>query len=312
MPLPKVSVIIPTYNRSHLIRDAVGSVLSQTYRDFELIVVDDGSTDETADVLSRYGNQLRYLYQEKKGRSAARNFGAQQAKGEYIAFLDSDDLWLPDKLFRQVPILKSAPRNVVLVHGYKRVVDQYLCPITGWEAKVRRFFRRAEKGQETYESNLRACHVFTSSVLMRRSTFLESGGYDVQLMVLEDLDLYLRILLKGDTFAFLPEPPLILYRMHPNNTGESTATPGYIRVYLKHLALSEKLENLGRRLRVRRFICHTLAMKYYILEDYGNARSYWYKALSCSWLAIGEMGFLKYYLASWVREWTKKRWLTTS
>ena len=96
MSSPKVTVVIPTYNRAHLIKDAVESVLNQTYQDFELIVIDDGSTDNTREVLAVYKDKLTYIYQENQGRSSARNHGIELAQGEYIAFLDSDDVWFPD------------------------------------------------------------------------------------------------------------------------------------------------------------------------------------------------------------------------
>ncbi|MFH0731641.1 MAG: glycosyltransferase [Candidatus Omnitrophota bacterium] len=93
-----VSVIIPTYNNASFISEAVDSVLAQTYTDYEIVVIDDGSTDNTKEILSKYNNKIRYFYQENKGVSSARNLGIRQATGEYIAFLDADDLMLPDRL----------------------------------------------------------------------------------------------------------------------------------------------------------------------------------------------------------------------
>ena len=100
--MPKVSVIIPTYNRSLSVREAIESVLAQTYRDFELIVVDDGSADNTPSVLGSFGERIRGIRQANAGVSAARNAGIRAAKGEWVAFLDSDDLWVPQKLERQM------------------------------------------------------------------------------------------------------------------------------------------------------------------------------------------------------------------
>src|SRR5947208_8437844 len=107
--LPLVSVIIPTYNRWPMVREAVESVLAQRFRDFELIVVDDGSTDDSARELGSLGAKLRLIWQTRKGVSAARNLGSAIARGRYIAFLDSDDLWLPKKLEVQ---LRSEERRV--------------------------------------------------------------------------------------------------------------------------------------------------------------------------------------------------------
>jgi|SRR6267378_4283950 len=104
-----VSVIIPTYNRAQLCKEAVESALSQTYHDIEVIVVDDGSTDSTREVVSHLDSRVRYLSQKNSGVSAARNLGMQSARGEFIAFLDSDDTWLPWKLQLQVNVLRTLP-----------------------------------------------------------------------------------------------------------------------------------------------------------------------------------------------------------
>ena len=121
--MPRVSVIIPTYNRLDYVQEAIDSVLAQTYTDYELIVVDDGSTDGTGDTLkARYGDRIRYLWQENQGWPAARNHGVSIAQGEYIAQLDSDDLWLPEKLVRQVPVLDACP-EAVLVFSHVMQID---------------------------------------------------------------------------------------------------------------------------------------------------------------------------------------------
>ena len=104
-----VSVIIPTYNRAKYITSAIDSVLSQTYNNIEIIVVDDGSNDSTREVLYRYGNKIRYVYQENLGVSAARNRGIELSKGEWIAFLDSDDVWFPKKLSVQMEHISERP-----------------------------------------------------------------------------------------------------------------------------------------------------------------------------------------------------------
>ena len=109
--MPRVSVIIPTYNRADLLGEAIDSVLAQSYQDFEMIVADDGSTDETAMVASKYGDKVRFLALPHRGQPAApRNAGIAAATGEYISFLDSDDLYLPDKLALQVPALDENPK----------------------------------------------------------------------------------------------------------------------------------------------------------------------------------------------------------
>lgn len=110
--MPKVSVIIPTYNRSEYVTQAIDSVLAQTYTDYEIIVVDDGSADNTKDVLLPYMDCIRYIYQENAGLSAARNKGIKAAKGDWVAFLDSDDEWLPGKLAVQMRAVERHPQLV--------------------------------------------------------------------------------------------------------------------------------------------------------------------------------------------------------
>ena len=108
-----ISVIIPTYNRFTFLKNAIDSVLAQTFQEFELIVVDDGSTDETPKLISSYGNKLRVITQANQGPSAARNRGIEAAKGKWIAFLDSDDVWKLDKLEKQVQFIKDHPETKI-------------------------------------------------------------------------------------------------------------------------------------------------------------------------------------------------------
>src|SRR5438270_8956192 len=111
---PHVSAIIPSYNSAAWIRDSVGSVLSQTYRGIETIVVDDGSQDSTVEILRQFGDQIRLLQREHRGIGAARNAGMEVARGEYIAFLDSDDVWQREKIARQVEFMASKPQCCML------------------------------------------------------------------------------------------------------------------------------------------------------------------------------------------------------
>ena len=108
--MPKVSIIIPTYNYRKYVRNAINSVLEQSFRDFEIIVVDDGSTDDTKDIIQeRYAPEVRYYYQENKGPGAARNLGLKYTRGEYIVFLDADDLFLPQNLETKITLLDEKP-----------------------------------------------------------------------------------------------------------------------------------------------------------------------------------------------------------
>ena len=123
--MPEISVIIPTFNYGKYIERAIDSILTQTYQDFEIIVVDDGSTDNTKEIIrSKKSDKIRYFYQENKGAPAARNKGIVESKGKYIAFLDADDEWLPTKLEKQVDKFQKSSNKVALIYGWARIIDE--------------------------------------------------------------------------------------------------------------------------------------------------------------------------------------------
>ena len=199
--MSKVSVIIPTYNRACFLEDAVNSVLSQKYRDLELIVVDDGSTDHTQRVLSSYSNCLTYLFQEHRGVSAARNRGIAHARGDYLAFLDSDDLWLPDKLSLQMEFLQQHPKARIC---YTEEI---------WirrGVRVNPMKKHRKYSGMIFEHCLPLCIVSPSSVVIVRSLLEEVGGFDEQMEACEDYDLWLRIASRYP--LYLIDTPLIVKR----------------------------------------------------------------------------------------------------
>jgi len=198
---PLISVIIPTYNRGWIIKEAIDSVLSQDYRDFELIIVDDGSTDNTLEILNAYQDDITVLRQNNHGVSAARNWGITAASGRFIAFLDSDDLWLPQKLFRQVEFFNKNP-------------DAQICQTE--ETWIRKGVRVNPKKRHKklwgmiFEQSLALCLVSPSAVMIRRSLFDEVGVFDEKLPVCEDYDLWLRISCRFP--VYLVDTPLIIKR----------------------------------------------------------------------------------------------------
>jgi len=198
--IPEVSVIIPTYNRADLLPQAVESVLSQSYTDFELIVVDDGSTDSTQEVISEH-RKLKYLFQENLGVSAARNQGIRMARGRYICFLDSDDLWLNDKLKEQIRLMRDHPEIRV----------SYTDEIWMREGKrVNPGKRHRKYSGWILKRLLPLCLISPSSVMIERGVFAEVGLFDESLPVCEDYDLWLRI---GSRMPiYLVEEPLIVKR----------------------------------------------------------------------------------------------------
>jgi glycosyltransferase involved in cell wall biosynthesis len=181
---PQVSVIIPTYNRAWCLREAVDSVLSQNFRGFELIVVDDGSTDETPQLLQEYGDSIQMLRQGNRGVSAARNAGIAASRGALIAFLDSDDLWLKGKLERQMEFFNSQ-------------ADALICQTEEiWLRNCRRVNpgkRHHKRGGMIFEPSLDLCLVSPSAVMVRRELFLCVGLFDENLPACEDYDLWLRV-----------------------------------------------------------------------------------------------------------------------
>jgi glycosyltransferase involved in cell wall biosynthesis len=178
---PLVSVIIPTYNRGGMIRDAIASVLNQDFKDFELIVIDDGSTDDTPAILETFGRAIRIVRQANRGVSAARNQGIALASGKLLTFLDSDDLWLPQKLARQV-------------HFFNTNADALICQTE--EIWIRNGVRVNPKKRHhkfsgmIFEASLALCLVSPSAVMSRRALFDAVGLFDEALPACEDYDLW--------------------------------------------------------------------------------------------------------------------------
>ena len=188
-PLPNVSVIIPTYQRAHLIRESIDSVLAQTFQDFEIIVVDDGSTDGTHEVVSGYRNQVRYIYQENSGPSTARNTGIKAAQGEFIAFQDSDDLWLPEKLALQVPLFDRDP-DIGLVY-----CDMSYFRSDGPCDRPSSFKSHAPpaSGYALRELFVNGTPMHTPTAIVKRQCFNEVGSFDEGLRYFEDQAMWFRL-----------------------------------------------------------------------------------------------------------------------
>jgi glycosyltransferase involved in cell wall biosynthesis len=204
----QVSVVIPTFNRAQLLGRAIDSVLAQTFRDLEIIVVDDGSTDDTRDVVARYGDAVRYLHQPNAGVSAARNAGVRAARHELIAFLDSDDVWLPRKLELQVPPM--ADPEVVLCFTNRTWTSR---PGVDRFAEVGYRFDRSPcvlDDPARIATWPRGSGIIASGALYRRDAFLRVGGYDERLRVFEDLRLDFRLAMLGKKFAAVSEVLVVL------------------------------------------------------------------------------------------------------
>jgi glycosyltransferase involved in cell wall biosynthesis len=181
---PLVSVIIPTYNRDWIVGEAIDSVLDQDFDDYELMVVDDGSDDRTPQILAAYGNRITVLHQPNRGVSAARNRGIAAAAGRLIAFLDSDDLWLPQKLSTQARFFAENP-DAVINQTEERWIRNGV--------RVNPKKRHLKFSGMIFERSLALCLVSPSAVMIKKSLFDTVGVFDEDLPACEDYDLWLRI-----------------------------------------------------------------------------------------------------------------------
>lgn len=184
---PTVSGIIPTFNRARAVCAAVDSVLAQTFTDYELIVVDDGSSDDTPQALLSYGKRIRLIRQGNRGVSAARNAGLAVAKGGLIAFLDSDDLWLPHKLKAQTDFFAANPAAM-----WQQTAEIWVR--NGQRVNPKK--RHAKQAGRIFQASLELCLISPSAVMLRRELLAEFGRFDERLPACEDYDLWLRILTK--------------------------------------------------------------------------------------------------------------------
>lgn len=236
--MPKVSVIIPTYNRLPMLKEAVDSVLAQDFEDIELIVVDDGSNDGTAEVIKQYGGRVKFIHHsENRGVSAARNRGVLCARGKYIAFLDSDDLWVKGKLKIQVPFLDDNP------HYPLCYTDEI------WIRRGRRVnpkFKHAKYSGWIFEKCLSLCIISPSSAVMRKSLFSKVGLFDEALPVCEDYDFWLRVSARFPIF-FINRKLIIKRGGHSDQLSQRSWGNDRYRVIALEKLLSEPFINEEER-----------------------------------------------------------------
>lgn len=246
--MPAVSVVLPTYNRSHLLSRSIQSVLSQAYSDFELIIVDDGSTDDTEKVVKSFkSNKIKYIrHRDNKGLSTSRNTGIRAARGKYIAFQDDDDEWMPEKLEKQIKAFETAPSAVGVVYtGFHRIniKKNYETParITRREGYI-------------FSSLLRQQFVPPQSAVIKRDCFEKVGMFDESFIVMEDWELFLRMA-QYYQFRYINEPLVTMYRQ---SRGLSTKHGEHIN------SLQQILKTYSEQIRRDK---KTLAKYYYWLGD---------------------------------------------
>jgi glycosyltransferase involved in cell wall biosynthesis len=293
--MSRVSVIMPAYNVERYITEAIKSVLNQTYQNYEIIVVDDGSIDNTRQVLDEFlsskgfqieetngrntqyairNTRIRYFYQQNQGPAVARNRGVREANGEYIAFLDADDLWLPQKLEKQMNKFKK-DSEYGLIHTNRIRIDLNGNP----QLTKQRVIPEGQIFEELLKGNFICC----SSVLVKKSCFDVVGLLDESKEVnkAEDYDMWLRIAYRYKC-GFI-NLPLVKYRVNPNGHCRSNIKAAYDAqkaVFLKNLSYYE-----GDREKIKREIfykmMYLMGHSFFYAKDYKNASLAFFKTLGC-------------------------------
>ena len=262
------SVIIPTFNRAHILERAIASVFDQSFRDFELIVVDDGSTDSTPILLAKlidlYPGKLKVLVQQNKGVSTARNFAAAKACGLWLAFLDSDDEWLPDKLQRQFDYIKQHP-DVPLVHGEEIWVRNGI--------RVNPKKKHKKGGGDQFSPSLKLCAISPSVAVIDKEIFFQLGGFREDYPACEDYDLWLKLTSLYEV-GFIIDPLVIKYGGHEDQLSQKYKAMDYWRV--KSIAWILQNRNLSQE--KKQLAANTLEKKVRILlqgyEKHQNLEHY--------------------------------------
>ena len=214
---PLVTAVIPTFNRGWCLTDAVTSVITQTYPAMEIIVVDDGSTDNTREILAPFMDDITLLHQENRGVSAARNLAVKESTGQFVAFLDSDDRWTPDKITCQVDFFRHHPNAMICqteeiwIRNGKRVNPK---------------FKHKKPSGMIFEPSLELCLVSPSAVMMRREFFDIKGDFDETLPACEDYDLWLRTAIDMPVYL-VDKPCTIKQGGHPDQLSSAHSLDRY-------------------------------------------------------------------------------------
>ena len=292
---PSVSVVIATYNRADLLPETIDSVLNQHFQDFELIVVDDGSTDETREVLARYGPRVRTIYQENRGPSAARNLGVRHANGAWIAIQDSDDLCAPEHLAALHGYVQSHPEcGMVFGNGAYLGGKEHNRSTIVPPDKSRRLARDGVRLVDHFERSI----VRLQAALISKTYYDALGGHDESLWLCMDLDLSFRLFMNYPV-AYIDQV-VFLYRRHPGNISrnEDLRTLENIRIIEKLLRDYPQ----ARQLLGQTTIDHRVAYRYYRLAKGRWKRNQFAEARSAMRAAIALRPYAlkyRYYQLRW-------------
>ena len=274
--MPRVSIIIPTFNQAEYVTQAIECVLAQTYSDTEVIVVDDGSTDDTPAVLSKYLNRIKYIRQNNKGISAARNIGIDAAQGKYLLFLDGDDLIPPEKIGLQLVCFDADPKLGIVYSGWEFVAEDGVLALGS--------LRPHKEGNVLKELLCRSLVIAVGSPIIQRVCFDRVGGFDESLHFGEDTDMWIRIALAGFRFGYVDEI-LFRYRIHPHSTMDSLQkTERYTRDEFSRLERFYADSNLPADIRALKpqvfaTASYETAARYYRMGDDTNGKKYLAQAI---------------------------------
>lgn len=276
--MQKVSVIVPTYNRAHCIADALDSIIKQTFKCFEIIIIDDGSTDNTKDVIVRYFKDLpfnsKYFFQKNAGPAAARNLGINKSTGDYIAFLDSDDIWIDTKIAEQIDFLNSHPNIALIFSDMKQTI--------GGKEHCESFLRYYDCYNVIFEKNKylalsKKPFIFTPTVMIRKNIISTVGLFNNDYRVGEDWEYWLRITKKFE-IGFI-DKPLVVRRLHDSNTPQHSYYHGVVDL-LKCFVSSNDYSKDQKRI-FKKSLCEWqfwLGYFYFSKNEYQNSQVFFYES----------------------------------
>lgn len=311
-----VSVILPTYNRANYIKDAIESVLDQTYRNIELLIIDDGSTDNTQAVIESYlkDNRIRYIKQKNSGAAVARNKGLELSKGKYVAFIDSDDMWEKNKLEIQLAVMDALPDVAIVCSDFSSIdakgyvekshIKTYFSVFNDYNLSYEEVFcnmltqgiKGLQDTEKVYWGNVYNTMIFgnlilTSTTLFRKEAFDKVGFFDITYETLEDYDLFLRLAQKCP-IAFV-DKPLIRYRYNENqlsgNAFFGRLCSNLIAIFQKNIVNIKDEEFLNKnKNKIKRHFGMIQSWQAYFYFSYGNmslaARHYWQSINNNPWI----------------------------
>jgi glycosyltransferase involved in cell wall biosynthesis len=248
--MPFFSVVIPLYNKENYIKQTLESVLSQTFQDFEIVVVDDGSTDNGVEVVKSLSDDRIILHQQlNKGASSARNYGVEVSSSPWVALLDADDIWYKDHLFQFQQTIKTLPKAEVISNAYEIQLSStyiklpvYSCTLDSQISYV----------QDYFSCSLIDSLFWTSSIAFKKNVFLEVGGFDTSLKTGQDLDLFIRFALKYK-LAYNPKITLLYKSFTENNLSKAVTLAEKHKYIKKHKVSALKNHSLKAYLDINRF-----------------------------------------------------------